>query len=177
MRAHLIVALALFPVSALAVGSQDDTPPAPSETTTTCTEGLVFDLATETCLPPEQSTNPEQAMLDDIRELAYFGRYADAQSVLRLMPDQSDPWVLTYMGFTTRKMGDLDGGMSYYAAALEADPDYFLARSYKGQAHAEAGDLVLASAELSEIRRRGGRGTWAEVSLRMAIDTGQGFTY
>jgi Tfp pilus assembly protein PilF len=67
--------------------------------------------------------------------------------------------------------------MTYYQAALAADPDNFLARSYMGQGHAEAGEIVLAQAQLSEIRARGGRGTWAEWSLRQAIQTGSGYNY
>ena len=35
----------------------------------------------------------------------------------------------------------------------------------------------LAYAQLTEIRSRGGRGTWAEISLRMALQNGQGYSY
>jgi Tfp pilus assembly protein PilF len=93
------------------------------------------------------------------------------------MQNPSDTLALTYYGFTHRKAGRVDLGMTYYQAALAADPDNFLARSYMGQGHAEAGEIVLAQAQLSEIRARGGRGTWAEWSLRQAIQTGSGYNY
>ena len=40
-----------------------------------------------------------------------------------------------------------------------------------------SGDLVAAKAQLTEIRTRGGRNSWAEIALRMAIENGQGSSY
>jgi hypothetical protein len=51
------------------------------------------------------------------------------------------------------------------------NPDNLLARSYMGQALVEQGQVDLALAQLSEIRMRGGRGTWAETSLANAVAT------
>ena len=65
----------------------------------------------------------------------------------------------------------------FYLAALRIDPDHLLARSYMGQGMVEAGDLDGARAQLSQIRASGGRGTWPEFSLRLALDRGRGFTY
>lgn len=169
---HVLLALTLCPTFAFAAGSPDPAPPKPTATTQRCAEGLVFDLATQTCLPPEQSTNDDQSRLDDVRALAYAGRYADALRVLDTMTDQSDDMVMTYRGFATRKAGDMGGGMAFYAQALAVNPDNLLARSYMGQALAEQGADDLALAQLTEIRMRGGRGTWAETSLASAIATG-----
>lgn len=161
---------------ALAAGSGSSTPPTPTETTEQCVEGLVFDLATQTCMTPEQSTNDDNAMMDAVRELSYEGRYADARQVLDLL-DPADSMVQTYYGFTARKMGDMDGAMSFYQAALTIDPNNNLARSYMGQGMVSMGDLVGAQAQLTEIRARDGRQTWPEIALRMAIDTGVGPSY
>ncbi|WP_375281274.1 tetratricopeptide repeat protein [Pseudooctadecabacter sp.] len=168
--------LAATPMLAFAVGSGSLNPPTPTETTEDCAEGLVFDLATQTCMTPEQSTNDDSAMMDAVRELAYAGRYADARTVLDQL-DPADSMVQTYYGFTARKTGDVDGAMSFYQTALTIDPDNNLARSYMGQGMVAMGDLVGAQAQLSEIRARDGRQTWAEVALRMAIDTGTGPSY
>ena len=116
-------------------------------------------------------------MMDDIRSLSHEGRYGDALVLLAAMPDQADPLVLTYYGFVTRQSGDIDAGMAFYQAALAADPDMILARSYMGQALVEQGQMQLAMAELSEIRMRGGRGTWAEQSLASAIATGETYSF
>ncbi len=172
-----ILALTLAPGLAFAAGSDSFDAPTPSETVTQCTEGLVFDLATQTCMTPEESTNDDSAMMDDIRSLSHAGRYADALAVLALMPDQTDPMVLTYYGFATRKAGDLNAGMASYAQALAVDSQNLLARSYRGQAFVEQGEIDLAQADLTEIRMRGGRGTWAEQSLAAAIATGVTYSH
>jgi len=177
MRLALTAALCFAPLAALAAGSGSTDAPKPSPTTTQCAEGLVFDLATQSCMTPQESTNDDSAMMDAVRELAHFGRLADAKAILDAMPDQSDDLVLTYQGFVTRKLGDVPAGMAYYAQALAQNPDNLLARSYQGQAHVEAGAFDLAQAQLSEIRARGGRQTWAEVSLRLAINSGRTYLY
>ena len=169
--------LFLTPLAALAAGGGSSTPPTPTETTEVCEEGLIWDQATQTCIAPEESSNTDSQRLRDVRELAYQGRYLDARAVLDTIGDQQDPLVLTYWGFVTRKTGDMEGGMAYYRAALTADPDLHLARSYMGQAHVETGALDAARGQLTEIRQRGGRGTWAELSLRMAIENGRGYSY
>lgn len=177
MRFALILALCAAPATAAAVGPEDDYgPPAPTETTKLCEEGLIWDEAEKACLPPEDSTNDQSQLMRNVRELAYAGRHADASRVLdRLAP--SDPWVLTYRGFLARKAGDLAAAERHYMAALAIDPDHLSARSYLGQGYVEADEAEAAQRQLSEIRRRGGRGTWAELALRLALDRGRGFDY
>jgi tetratricopeptide (TPR) repeat protein len=169
--------LALFPIAAFAAGSDSDVTPKPSETTTVCAEGMVWDLATQSCMNPEASTNDDSARLNDVRELASGGYYQAALDVLDTLDNPQAPLALTYYGFAHRKAGRVDLGMSYYNAALEADPNNLLARSYMGQGHVASGDVVLAQAQLTEIRLRGGRDSWAEASLVQAIATGVGLSY
>jgi len=169
--------LALFPMAAIAAGGGGDTEPKPSETTTTCAEGLVWDLATESCMAPADSSNDDSARLDDVRELAYAGQYQVALNVLDTLENPQAPLALTYYGFTHRKSGNVDLGMTYYNAAIAADPNNLLARSYMGQGHVASGETVLAQVQLTEIRMRGGRDTWAETSLMNAINTGVGASY
>lgn len=169
--------LALFPMAAFAVGGDDATPPKPSETTTVCAEGLVWDLATQSCMTPEESTNDDSARLDDVRELAYEGYLNAALEVLETMEAQSDTMTLTYYGYVYRSQGDVDRGMAYYQAALTADPANILARSYMGQGFVTLGQTELAEAELSEIRKLGGGGTWAERALAQALRSGTTYSY
>ena len=176
MRLALALALSLMPAATLAVGFNDEDPPEPTETTETCEEGLIWDAETERCLPPEESSNDKATLMQDARELAYAGRYADASKVLDLL-EPTDPWVLTYRGFLARKAGQQVAAVEYYMAALERDPDLHLARSYMAQGFVEAGKLDAARAQLSQIRKRGGRSTWAELALRLALDRGRGFDY
>lgn len=171
------VALTIAPAIAWAVGSDSDTPPTPTDTTKTCTDGKVWDTATSTCINPGDSSLNDADRLKAVRELAYAGRIHDAERVLDAMNDQMADGVLTYRGFTARMAGRPDEAYDWYAKALIANPDNLLARSYLGQAYVASGNLVLARVELSEIRQRGGRATWAEISLRLAIESGKGFSY
>ncbi len=174
---RIVYALALIPVAAFAAGGDDFAPPKPTETTETCAEGLVWDLATRSCMAPEDSTNDDNARLRDVRELAYAGFYQAALDVLDTLDDPNQSLALTYYGFAHRKAGRVDLGMTYYDAALTADPDNHLARSYLGQGHVTSGEMALAQVQLTEIRMRGGRDTWAEAALQQAILTGKGSSY
>jgi tetratricopeptide (TPR) repeat protein len=178
MRTLILTAtLITAPVLAFAVGSESDTPPTPTETTTTCTNGMVWDADSKSCVEPTDSSLNDSDRLNAVRELAYAGRLQDAERVLDAMADQMADGVLTYRGFTARKSGRTDEAYEWYAKALDTNPDNLLARSYLGQAHVASGNIELAKLELSEIRKRGGRSSWPELSLRMAIQSGQGYSY
>lgn len=172
-RTLLAAALILAAPAALAVGSDDDTPPTPTETTTVCEEGMVWDPEQSLCVvPTEESGLSDDLLYDAAREFAYAGQFENAQGALRAMSDQGSDRVLTYMGFTTRAMGDMSGGMAYYRAALAANPDNLLARSYMGQAHVLQGDIEAAMTQLLEIEARGGKDGWPAMALLEAIESG-----
>ncbi len=168
--------LLALPGLAFAAGSSD-TPPKPTPTTAQCAEGRVYDAERGGCVLIEQSLLDDDALFDAARELAYAGRIADAGTALSMMSDQDEGRVLTYRGFAARSAGDMDTAMGFYRAALARDPANHAARSYMAQGMLAAGDLDGARAELREIRARGGRGEWPEVSLRLAIERGRGFSY
>ncbi len=172
-----LLAALLAPGLAFAAGGGDTAPPKPSETTQTCKGGQIWDDAAKACADPEDSHLSPDTLFDAAREFAYAGQYLNAQRALAAMPDQTAARVQTYMGFTTRKMGDFEGGMAFYRAALARDPGDILARSYMGQALVEAGDTAGAYHQLMAIRDFGGAGSWAEASLHSAIDTGQTYSY
>lgn len=87
--------------------------------------------------------------------LAKGGRYADALGYLQRIA-KPDERVLTYIGFATRKQGDVDAAMPYYQRALAIAPGYTVARAYLGEAYLSKGDMARARAELAEIARRCG---------------------
>lgn len=178
MRMHSLVAAALLsPAIALAAGSDSGTTPTPTQTSTDCKAGQVYDTQTKTCLDAKSELIDDDTRYDAVRELAYGGQYDRALHVLSAMSDQSESRVLTYHGFIHRKMGDMETGMRFYAAALDANADNILARSYMGQAFMELGQQGAASLQLAEIRARGGKGTWAERALAQAIATGKTLSY
>nr|WP_145926010.1 hypothetical protein [Shinella sp. HZN7] len=183
--------------AARAADSDTTTPPVATETTTTCTDGKIWDEDKKECVAPEdlkpaegtpaedEATEEEQKKtertIDDklyeaAREFAYAGQHENALRALRAAYDQEDPRILNYMGYNTRKLGDMALGMSYYRRALQKDENYILARSYMGQALIEQGDIEGARVQLVEIRDRGGENTWAYRALLQSLG-GERTTY
>nr|WP_257316804.1 hypothetical protein [Shinella pollutisoli] len=166
--------------AARAADADTTTPPVATETTTECTDGRIWNDEKKECVEPEALAPAEGATgeeekesrrrIDDIlyeaaREFAYAGQHGNAIRALRAASDQEDPRILNYMGYNSRKLGDMALGMDYYRRALEKDENYILARSYMGQALLEQGDVEGARVQLVEIRDRGGEGTWAYRAL------------
>lgn len=195
----LTAAIALpfvLPATSFAAGGGSDAPPKKTETTQNCFQERqwdpeikkyvrysakvngVWDAKIGKCVRPDKTSYLDSDTLyGAVRELAYAGRYDEAIQVLDNMPDQASDEVLTYRGFTARKLGDVELANVYYQQAIDANPDNILARSYMGQGLVSAGDSVAALAQLREIQARGGSGTWAEASLRSAIETGATYSY
>ncbi len=160
------------PTLGIAAGSDDSTPPKPTQTASDCKAGQVFDKQSKTCLDAKSEFLDDDTRYDAVRELAYAGAHDRALLVLAAMSDQSESRVLTYRGFLARQTGDMSGAFEFYAQALKADADNILARSYMGQGMVKLGQIEAAKMQLTEIRSRGGEGTWAEASLNKAITTG-----
>ncbi|TMV06577.1 tetratricopeptide repeat protein [Ruegeria sediminis] len=167
---------AFTPGTAEAAGG-DSTPPKPTNTTKKCLFGRVWDANAGKCVKPNKTNFTDDELYQAVRELAYDGQYGHAQDVLRAMSDQNDDRVLTYWGFTYRKMGELELANLFYERAISANPDNILARSYMGQGFVLEGKTDLAVAQWREIKARGGEGSWAETSLRDAIRTGLTYSY
>ena len=170
--------------AARAADSDTTTPPVATETTTTCTGGKIWSTEKKECIAPEdmkpaKHKKPEEQKksereIDDrlyaaAREFAYAGQYGNALRALRAASDQEDPRILNYLGYNTRKLGNMELGMSYYRRALQKDENYILARSYMGQALIEQGDIEGARVQLVEIRDRGGENTWAYRALLQSL--------
>lgn len=177
MRFLALAAALTLPVAALAASGNDWNPPKPTETTKTCKGKRVWDEQKKRCVRPRKSSLNQEQLLGAARELAYAGRQEDAQAVLSAMADQQDSVVLTYWGFTHRKLGNSELAQDYYDQALARDPDNILARSYMGQGLVEQGNFGAALIQWKEIKARGGDGTWAEASLRSALETGASHSY
>ncbi len=170
--------LGLFAITpAFAAGSSSDTAPTPTETTTKCEKGFAWDKKKQKCLAIVEGRLDNDTLFNAARELAYFGRPDDALVALAAMTEGDTDRVLTYKGFANRKADRIEEGFAFYRAALKQNPDNILVRSYMGQGYVEMGELTLASAQLDEIVARGGKGTWAERSLRKAIATGTTYSF
>ncbi|MGI3169207.1 tetratricopeptide repeat protein [Pseudooceanicola sp. C21-150M6] len=162
----LILPLAALP--AFAAGDSS-TPPKPTETTTKCADGEVFDKDKGACVKSASLGLDDDQRYEAVRELAYAGRPESALKVIEGAEAKDSPRFLTYVGFSLRQMGDVDGAMQAYRKALAIDPDYILARSYMAQGLLTQGHREAAVAQLREIEARNGYGTWAHKSLMMAM--------
>ncbi|MEL7133076.1 MAG: hypothetical protein AAGK77_11750 [Pseudomonadota bacterium] len=195
----LTTAIALpmaLPTTGFAAGGNDNAKPKSTQTTKNCLQARqwdpekkayvrfsqpvngIWDADIRKCVRPDKTSylDPD-TLYKAVRELAYAGRYEEANTLLDQMPDQAEDRVLTYRGFTARKLGDLDLANLYYQQAIDSNPDNILARSYMGQGKVVEGDKVAALIQLREIQARGGAGTWAEQSLRTAIEQGTTSNY
>lgn len=169
----LFAALLTVPTLAFAAGDSTNPPPKP---VVTCSGSQVFDKNQGKCVDPQNSNLHRDEIYLAVRQLAYAGRYLDAQAVLEALPED-DSGRLTYLGFTHRKLGNLDLAMMYYQDAIDQDPANILARSYMGQGLVDVGQKAQALVQLHQIRAYGGIGTWAEESLSNAIKTGTTYNH
>ncbi|MGR3322890.1 MAG: tetratricopeptide repeat protein [Pseudooceanicola sp.] len=152
-----------------AAGSDSGSAPKPTETTTKCQDGEVYDEKTKTCVDSNAGLVTDDLRYAAVRELSYAGRYDSALMVIDSARNAGDPRFLNYRGFIARMQGDLETAMQFYNKALEADPGYLLARSYMGQGLIAQEDHVGALAQLREIEARGGRDSWAYAALDRAL--------
>lgn len=177
MRMILAAALALAPQLALAAGSDDSEPPKPTETTTECAKGEVWDEKTATCIKAESNLLNNDQRFGAVRELAYAGRPDEAMVMLATMTEGETARVLTYEGFLLRQTGKVEDSIVAYERAIALDKTNILARSYYGQLLVQMNEMELATLQLAAIRMHGGGGTWAESALSDAITTGVTYTY
>ena len=89
--------------------------------------------------------------------LARKGDHKLALHYLSQSENTADPRILTYIGYSTRKLGRTAEAMGYYARALEAKPGYAVARAYIGEAFLEQGDRAKAAEQLALIEQQSGR--------------------
>jgi predicted Zn-dependent protease len=97
---------------------------------------------------------------DQVYTVAYWqakgGEHAAALATLRTAANQDDPRIQTLMGFTLRKLGQVDEAMGYYQRVLAAHPDRTTTRQYLGEAYLQVGDVTRAREQLAEIGTRCG---------------------
>ena len=177
MRLLPTLLIAALPGLALAAGSDDSEPPKPTETTTTCENGQVFDEAKKKCVDPQSGSLSDDQRFGAVRELAWAGQYDNAMIVLAAMTEGETDRVMTYKGFILRKSGHVEAGIAAYEAALVLNPGNILTHSYYGQLLVEMNEIDAARGHLKAIRDHGGSGTWAELALARAIEDGLTYSF
>jgi len=101
-------------------------------------------------------------------------RYPEAMESLRSAQSAFGPHpdVLTYIGYTYRKMGRYDRAETYYRQALAIDPDHRGATEYYGELKVERGDMAGARRMLAKLDDICGFGCPQAEDLRRWIDYG-----
>lgn len=123
------------------------------------------------CVKVESGILPDEDLYQQGRALAKEGNYDWALQVLAAIKNQNDPHVLNYIGYSNRKAGRLEIGITFYRKALAIDPNFVLAREYLGEGYVAAGRIDLAKAELAEIAKRCGATCEEYKDLSEAIAT------
>jgi tetratricopeptide (TPR) repeat protein len=184
MKPILFIALGAFLLGAaapaLAVGSgSSDSPSSNTNPKKVCKKGEVVKLVkksgkkVQTCVKASTGVLPDDELYDQGRLLAKSGEYDWALQVLAAIENQNDPRVLNYTGYSNRKAGRLELGITYYHKALAIDPNFVLAREYLGEGYVAAGRIDLAKAQLAEIKMRCGETCEEYKDLSQAITSAQ----
>ncbi|MCF6322245.1 MAG: tetratricopeptide repeat protein [Rhizobiaceae bacterium] len=131
-----------------------------------CRGQKVWDAKKKRCIKDEQSSSLDQDTLYTYaKTLARSGNYNEAIEILYSAPDQSDPRILNYLGFSNRKLGNMDKALEYYHAAVATNPDFTLVREYLGEAYIQLGQLEKAREQLTQIERICGTANCREYSM------------
>ena len=81
-------------------------------------------------------------------------RYQKAQKFLiksnKEKPNKAD--TLNYLGFTTRKLGDFDGGEKFYLQGLAINPNHKGINEYLGELYVATNRMNLAKERLSVLK-------------------------
>ena len=123
---------------------------------TSCGVGEAWNSATDACVDGRSAALSDEDLFLTGRDLGQEGRYAEALKLFFLMRDRNQARVLSSIGYSTRKLGDVDKGIDYYHQALAIDPNYTKVREYLGEAYLQKGDVAKAKEQLTEIADRCG---------------------
>jgi Tfp pilus assembly protein PilF len=127
-------------------------------------------------LPPTipDAAEGDQAYLAAVG-LINGGRYPEALRALGAAETAFGPHpdVLTYIGYTYRKMGRYDRAETYYRQALAIDPDHRGATEYYGELKVERGDMAGARRMLAKLDATCGFGCPQAEDLRRWVELGR----
>ncbi len=121
-----------------------------------CPSGKAWNAQQKKCVALKSGSLSDEDLARAGRQLALDGHYQDAIKVLEMAANENDPAVLTYLGYSHRKLGNIDLGISLYKKALDIDPENIDTREYLGEGYVSKGELDLAWLELVEIEKRCG---------------------
>ncbi len=125
-------------------------------TKVSCGTGKAWSGHEEACLGINAASLTDDDYYNEARVRVDDGRFAEALDLLFRIKNQDQAKVLNYIGYSTRKLGDVEKGIDYYHRALALDPNYLRAREYLGEGYLQKGDVASAKEQLDEIANRCG---------------------
>ena len=123
---------------------------------TSCGTGQVWSSGIEACADASSAALTDDDLYLAGRDFGQEGRYAEALKLFFRIKNRDQARVLNSIGYSTRKLGDVDKGIDYYHQALAIDPNFTKARQYLGEAYLQKGDVAKAKEQLMEIAHRCG---------------------
>ncbi len=121
-----------------------------------CSPGWSWNCRTKKCVKGLSLNLSDDELYLEAVSLIEGGQYTAALKTLWSIGERDNADVLTYIGYSTRKLGNVDGGIVYYKQALALDPDHTRARGYLGEGYLQKGDVTAAKEQLSQIAKRCG---------------------
>jgi tetratricopeptide (TPR) repeat protein len=121
-----------------------------------CPTGQAWSDQQKKCVALRSGSLSDEDLARAGQQLAREGHYQDAINVLEMVSNKDNSVVLTYLGYSHRKLGEVDLGISLYKQALDIDPENIDTREYLGEGYVSKGALDLAWLELKEIEKRCG---------------------
>lgn len=123
---------------------------------TNCGTAQIWSSGVEACVDGSSASLSDDDLYIAGRELGQQARYAEALKLFFRIKNREQARVLGSIGYSTRKLGQVDKGIDYYHQALAIDPGYTKVREYLGEAYLQKGDVVEAKEQLMEIADRCG---------------------
>src|SRR5262245_61298879 len=140
-----------------------------SGTVSTCPSGKVYSKKKHKCVAQSSEIIPDKDLMEQGWVLAKSGKLVKGRELFQLVRETGSPDRLNGLGYSNRKLGNFELGISYYKQALSIDPNYLDAREYLGEGYAKIGKIELAKEQLAEIQRRCGVTCEQSVELAEAI--------
>jgi len=116
-------------------------------------------------------TQPADPNYAQATALIGAGKYSDAipllEKVVAAKPESADAF--NDLGYSHRKIGQIDAALNYYQRALELQPKHLGANEYLGELYLELGELAKAEERLAVLDKACFFGCEAYSELKQAI--------
>lgn len=121
-----------------------------------CRSGKTWSCSASACVEKSSLKLNDNELYLEAVSLVRDGQYVRALEALWSIEQRDNPDILTYIGFATRKLGNVERGIGFYHQALALNPDHVRAREYLGEGYLQIGKVEKAKEQLFEIAERCG---------------------